>query len=142
MGRLKFEQMQDVENLKDIHFKNSHKVREIYHKANSNKDSQFERSIMDDMKSINYDLDSVDSEISFGYPVLSVREFDLPFETNFEDMSQGMTRAFSLLVQLNYSLMAKIPSCILIDDIGEGLDYECSRSLIELIIKKVEGSNI
>jgi AAA15 family ATPase/GTPase len=67
---------------------------------------------------------------------------DLPFSTYFEDMSQGMARAFSLIVQLNYSLMAKIPSCILIDDIGEGLDYDRSRKLIELIIEKAEGSNI
>jgi hypothetical protein len=38
--------------------------------------------------------------------------------------------------------MTKYPSCILIDDIGEGLDYERSASLIKLIIKKVENTSI
>ena len=142
MGRLRFEQMDDDDNLKNIHFKNYHKVRLIYHRAIKNMGLQFEKEIINDMKIIDYNITSINSEISLSYPVLSVQESDLPFTTNFENMSQGMARAFSLLVQLNYSLMAKIPSCILIDDIGEGLDYERSRSLIELIIKKVEGSNI
>ena len=53
-----------------------------------------------------------------------------------------MFRALSLLIQLNYSLLSKETSCILIDDIGEGLDFERSKALIDLIIKKVEGSNV
>ena len=53
-----------------------------------------------------------------------------------------MFRALSLLVQLNFSLLSKTPSCILIDDIGEGLDYERSKSLIDLIIEKVKDSPI
>jgi AAA15 family ATPase/GTPase len=58
------------------------------------------------------------------------------------EMSQGMFRALSLLIQLNYSLLKKMPSCILIDDIGEGLDYERSKALIDLIIEKVKGSSV
>ena len=33
------------------------------------------------------------------------------------------------------------PSCFIIDDIGEGLDYERSCSLIELLIEKSEGNH-
>ena len=57
-------------------------------------------------------------------------------------MSQGMFRALSLLVQLNFSLLSKTPSCILIDDIGEGLDYDRSKSLIEIIIEKIKDSSV
>ena len=51
-------------------------------------------------------------------------------------MSQGMFRALSLIIQVNYSLLASKPSCILIDDIGEGLDFERSSAMIQLLIDK------
>jgi hypothetical protein len=50
--------------------------------------------------------------------------------------------AYLIIIQLNYSLLAKMPSCILIDDIGEGLDYGRSKSLIELIINKAKDSPV
>jgi hypothetical protein len=53
-------------------------------------------------------------------------------------MSQGMFRALSLFIQINYSLLASKPSCIVIDDIGEGLDYQRSSSIIKLLIEKAE----
>jgi ABC-type Mn2+/Zn2+ transport system ATPase subunit len=53
-----------------------------------------------------------------------------------------MFRALSLIIQLNYSQLASIPSCILIDDIGEGLDYERSSSLIKLLIEKAKTSAV
>jgi hypothetical protein len=34
-------------------------------------------------------------------------------------MSQGMFRVLSLIIQVNYSVLAKKPNCILIDDIGK-----------------------
>lgn len=43
---------------------------------------------------------------------------------------------------LNYSIFADLPSCILIDDIGEGVDYTRSTALIELLISKVEGTQM
>ena len=55
-------------------------------------------------------------------------------------MSQGMFRAFSVIIQINYSLFTKQPSCILIDDIGEGLDFARSSALLNLIIEKVKGT--
>ena len=126
----------------DFNFKDSNKVGAIYSKGFKEYNDVFQQKVIDDMKLIDYNLDSISFNTTSKYLFLKVQESDLSNETYFEHMSQGMSRAFSLLVQLNYSLMAKIPSCILIDDIGEGLDYERSRSLIELIIKKVEGSNI
>lgn len=142
MGKLKFDKQDDFKKLKDIHFKNFNSVRAIYHKANKDLGELFEARILDDMAKIDYKILSISSDKVYDYPILKVKEIDLPFETDFEDMSQGMARAFSLIVQLNYSLMAKIPSCILIDDIGEGLDYDRSKKLIELIIEKAKNTNI
>ncbi|MCU0467146.1 MAG: ATP-binding protein [Arcicella sp.] len=131
-----------IENSDRIKFKNFNKVNVVFNEGKYQFGNIFEKNIINDMKSIDYFFDSISLDTASSYLFLKVQEHDLKSPTYFENMSQGMARAFSLLVQLNYSLMAKIPSCILIDDIGEGLDYERSKSLIELIIKKVEGSNI
>jgi len=73
---------------------------------------------------------------------LGVQENNIEAVTDQREMSQGMFRALSLLVQLNFSLLSQTTSCILIDDIGEGLDYERSKSLIDLIIEKVIDSPV
>jgi hypothetical protein len=57
-------------------------------------------------------------------------------------MSQGMFRAFSILIQVNYSQMSKKATCILIDDIGEGLDFERSCLLIDVLRKKADEPKI
>ena len=144
MGKRKNNYSEPPELSDTVNFKNSHKVKQIYSRGNNEFGEMFKHTIIDDMKCIDYFLNDINAtdNVKTSLRVLLVEEADLKEATYFENMSQGMARAFSLLVQLNYSLMAKIPSCILIDDIGEGLDYERSRSLIELIIKKVEGSNI
>jgi energy-coupling factor transporter ATP-binding protein EcfA2 len=52
------------------------------------------------------------------------------------EMSQGMFRVLSLLIQIIYTDHVKKSSLILIDDIGEGLDYKRSTQLIDLLIKR------
>ena len=49
-----------------------------------------------------------------------------------------MFRVLSLIIQVNYSLLAKQPSCILIDDIGEGLDFERASAMVKLLISKAQ----
>ena len=132
----------DKEFEDSINFKDGNEIKKVYQKAIQQFEDTFEQTVINDMKIIDYDLTSIFLASASKYSFLIVKESDLPNETYFEQMSQGMARAFSLIVQLNYSLMAKIPSCILIDDIGEGLDYDRSKKLIELIIEKAEGSNI
>ena len=69
---------------------------------------------------------------------LYIKEEDLKSVTEQSEMSQGMFRALSLFIQINYSLLAIQPSCIIIDDIGEGLDYQRSSSLIKILIEKAK----
>ncbi len=56
------------------------------------------------------------------------------------EMSQGMFRALSILIQVNYSQRARRAHCILIDDIGEGLDFERSTRLIGILRRKSQES--
>ncbi|MBL7901563.1 MAG: ATP-binding protein [Bacteroidia bacterium] len=69
---------------------------------------------------------------------LKVKESDLECWTEQTDMSNGMYRALSLIIQFNYYEFESISGCVLIDDIGEGLDFERSVKLIKLLINKVE----
>ncbi|MCP4353873.1 MAG: ATP-binding protein [Desulfobacterales bacterium] len=108
--------------------------------------SGFIATILDDMRKISYDVKEVTTGLLRYFPIstycLNVQENDLEDITDQREMSQGMFRALSLLIQLNYSLSERIPSCILIDDIGEGLDFDRSVSLIDLIIEKVKESSV
>ena len=72
---------------------------------------------------------------------LYVQETDLPCKTYQNSMSSGMFRALSVILQISYSLLSGEPSCILIDDIGEGLDFSRSSGLVNLMIDKVSNSN-
>ena len=58
------------------------------------------------------------------------------------DMSQGMFRAFSVLARLNRYTLADGKGCVVIDDIGEGLDFARARQLVNLLVKKAEDSGI
>jgi energy-coupling factor transporter ATP-binding protein EcfA2 len=109
--------------------------------------------ILTDMKLIGYSLDEIGIAPIPGVVVkgiipvpellgLYVKESDLKDRTYQAEMSQGMFRALSLLIQLNLSHLEGTANCILIDDIGEGLDFERSVSLIKILIDKALNSSI
>jgi len=109
---------------------------------------KYRDAIKQDMERLKYPIDEIGDQaaavqiaggpIPFnGAPVIIyVRERDLTTNTGQLEMSNGMFRALALVVQLNYSKFAGKQSCIIIDDIGEGLDFERSCLLIELVREK------
>ena len=112
---------------------------------------EFITSLIRDLASIDYHVDSVDigSPVSVrisGLPSepfgLYVKEKDLPGITDQFSMSQGMFRVLSLLIQVNYFQLKKTATCVLVDDIGEGLDFDRSCRLIELLRLKADHSNL
>jgi hypothetical protein len=54
------------------------------------------------------------------------------------NISQGMFRALSLIIQITYNILKNLPTTILIDDIGEGLDFDRSSRLIKLLVEIAE----
>lgn len=138
----------------DFNFKDSSKVISIFKKGETADFRQeFIAAIKKDMECIDYRIEEVGTaslkvmvsgkDNQTALPVgLYVKETDLDDVTDQHEISQDMFRALSLIIQLNYSLLAKIPSCILIDDIGEGLDYDRSKKLIDLIIQKAKKSAV
>ena len=137
---------------KNIDFKNKDHVIHIFKLGEKELGEQFIESIKLDMLSVGYRIDeigtktpstSIFQEDNSYFPEVKqqyiyVQESDLKDKTEQSIISQGMFRVLSLIIQINYSLLAKKPSCILIDDIGEGLDFERSSAMIELLIKKAE----
>lgn len=141
--------LRDINSLKDdkeIELKDSDEVAEILIKGEKAFGDNFIKRVIEDMKYLSYDLININVDSLKFFPVpaygVGVQEIDIEGITDQKEMSQGMFRALSLLIQLNYSLLSQMPSCILIDDIGEGLDYERSKSLIDLIIEKVRMSPV
>src|SRR5207244_1908095 len=74
--------------------------------------------------------------------ILYVKERDLPDVTQQTGMSQGMFRALSIIIHMNYAVIANRPSCVIIDDIGEGLDFDRSCRLIDLLRRRTYESTV
>ena len=82
------------------------------------------------------------SQIDQDRYVVFTTEAGLEKQVTQRDMSQGMFRAFSVLVQLNYYILCGQKGFVIIDDIGEGLDFARAKLLVALLIRKASASGI
>jgi len=115
---------------------------------------RFAAAVRDGMNAIGYEITEVSvmvpTDISFMMPVgsrmdpliLFAQEQDLPCPTQQMEMSQGMFRALSVIILLTYAVIASRPSCIIVDDIGEGLDFERSCKLIDLMRRQARDADV
>lgn len=141
-----------------LNIKDTDKVVGIFMQGEKDFGSEFKDAVLSDMRFIGYDIgdvgvDSFDdvsivapkflSSLSINSPSgIYVTESDIKTRIIQLSMSQGMFRALSLFVQFNYGLLSKKITCLLIDDIGEGLDYSRSSTLVNRLIEKVEHSSM
>ncbi|MCK5135863.1 MAG: ATP-binding protein [Bacteroidales bacterium] len=110
----------------------------------------FREGILNDMNEISYALEDF-GVIHFSerysnadqdrYAVYTT-ETGLEKQVTQRDMSQGMFRAFSVLIQLNYYIHCGNKGFVIIDDIGEGLDFTRAKLLVQLLIGKAKESRI
>lgn len=136
----------------EIDLRKTDRVVELFQKGYEQYGQIFVSGIIESMKKISYKLEDIDiyysEKMKFRNPseippaVLRVKEYDLECHTYQADMSQGMFRALSLIIQLTLSRLIAQPCNIIIDDIGEGLDYDRSTQLIRLLIDKIEKTSI
>jgi ABC-type cobalamin/Fe3+-siderophores transport system ATPase subunit len=113
---------------------------------------KFKKHIIQDMIKLGYEIEEIgvqppvsiriEANIPGELVCLYVKEKDLLGITDQHSMSQGMFRALSLLIHVNYVQLKGKTTCILIDDIGEGLDFDRSCRLIDLLRKKTKTSKI
>lgn len=107
---------------------------------------EFDKAIIRDMGKLGYHLEEVAAEpldqLGLGLPAsllgLITVERDLGLLRNPQmGMSQGMFRAMALIIHINLAIFSKEQKLLLIDDIGEGLDYERATEIIDLeLIRK------
>ena len=127
-------------------------VLKIFQKGKTEFKSKFTSAILKNMNEIGYNLEYIkidkmsDITLNSPYPTelsgLVVKEVDCPPKINQVIMSDGMFRALAIFIHFNYYKMKRISGAILIDDIGEGLDFERSSKLIKRLVKDAKSSNI
>jgi hypothetical protein len=124
-------------------------VTPILRKGLNEHGAAFKDAIIRDMAAVGYPLEDIGTSPPTTVNLLSlpinaelvatyVRETGLSAITEQTEISQGMFRALAIIIHTNYAIMTRKPSCIVIDDIGEGLDFERSCSLIDLLMERTE----
>lgn len=111
---------------------------------------QFRELLLNDMREIGYALEDFGiihfserfSNASQDRYAVFTTETGLEKQVTQRDMSQGMFRAFSVLVQLNYYILCGHKGFVIIDDIGEGLDFGRAKQLVQLLIRKAKEASI
>ncbi|MGL5701995.1 MAG: AAA family ATPase [Cetobacterium sp.] len=143
LGRYNYCSSQESEE--DYSLKDTNKVVKNYIRARENYKDELDNEIKNNLETIGYFIESIGVEkvksTQGEVNILYVKEKDLKGKTYQFEMSQGMFRALSTIIQLNICILQNKGEFIVIDDIGEGLDYERSTKLINLIIQKTKKSN-
>lgn len=151
LGRDKILQFTDnllTQEAKDIESNITDQVTQLYVRAFNEFRDEFDKAILKDLALLGYRCHDVGADsmvlpgISTPVLVMFVKERDVGAQVNQMVMSQGMFRALSLVVQLNYLIFRKTPRTILIDDIGEGLDFSRSKAFISLLIERANANNL
>lgn len=124
----------------------------VFRQAQREFGDKFSGQMLEDMRQLDYFVDEVGCAAPISMRVegdfpgevvcLYVKEKDLTAITDQHSMSQGMFRVLSLLTHINYSKLKGSATCVLIDDIGEGLDFNRSCKLIGLLRSKADESGI
>ena len=124
----------------------------IFRRGEKEFGDQFRKSVTEDMRALDYPLQDVFLQAASMFTAVSpgavpltglaAKEIGLSAVVEQIEMSQGMLRALSVIISLNYAACSGQPSCIVIDDIGEGLDYGRSCAMIGLLMRKVESSGV
>lgn len=123
----------------------------VFRKGDKEFGKDFVNGVITDMGKIGYHL----TEIGVGLPVsvkfldapgeplgIFVKESDHPSIVDQFSMSTGMYRVLALLIHVNYFERKKSASCVLVDDIGEGIDFSRSCRLVHLLREKAEKFDI
>jgi predicted ATPase len=112
----------------------------------------FESSVLSDMRKIGYDITEfglthqtglvlplgLQVQSNNSLQTLYVKEKDIEKKIYQHEISDGIIRALGTLIYLNFSRLNKNRDSLLIDDIGEGLDFERASKLVSILISEAE----
>ena len=98
--------------------------------------------VLKDINSLGYEIERLSIHTKGGISSILVKERDLYKNIPHHRLSQGMFRALALVIYIRYLLRRRKPTTIIIDDLGEGLDYRRSKALGEFLFNILLESNI
>ncbi len=104
------------------------------------------KKVLKQLETVGYILESASTSLIEGLPpnlkMVLLKEQGIAYPLNQFEISQGMFRAFSLLIIIEFLKSNGSIGSILIDDLGEGLDFERTKKLAEIIFGSKIGSKI
>ncbi len=73
---------------------------------------------------------------------LYIKENIIKYAISQSEISQGMFRAFTLIIYINYNIFRKKVNTLIVDDLCEGLDYERATKFGKLLFNKMKSKNL
>ena len=99
--------------------------------------------LIDYIKTLGYQIDKIDvEENSSGSKSLLIYENGVDKPMMYYDLSNGMFRVFCVLLYMIYSSTLSEARCLMIDDMGEGLDYRRSTKLGKIVFDYCKNNSI
>jgi len=128
----------------------AHDVSQLYARAYGFYGDEFDKQILKGLCNLGYDctdirLANADAVLfpgAGGLTALYLTEKNVSAAVSQFDMSQGMFRALSLIIHINVILFQRKSRTVIIDDIGEGLDFSRSKQFISLLIDRSQAAEI
>lgn len=105
------------------------------------------KEVISDFNQLGYEVEGAKLDVvlvtPFNVKFVFLQEKGIVHPIQQNQISSGMFRAFALLVILRYLTESNgASSTVLVDDLGEGLDYERSTQLAKIVFEKVNKSNL
>lgn len=106
--------------------------------------SQAQRGVLlDYLSEMGYKIGKIEEfEKSNGVKTLRIYESGIDIPLSPFDLSNGMFRVFCVLLYMIYSATLSDTRCLIVDDLGEGLDYIRSKRLSKIIFDYCEEHGI
>jgi energy-coupling factor transporter ATP-binding protein EcfA2 len=115
---------------------------EQYPKLFSKLNPEHQKSIMTNFNSIGFKISNIEYESTGNNHFLVLKEENLNTPIHQFNLSQGMMRSLCLLIYIEYLISKNKTATLLIDDLGEGLDYKRAIELGKMLFKLCGENNI
>jgi energy-coupling factor transporter ATP-binding protein EcfA2 len=126
-------------------------VANVFRTAELEFHAQFVDALLEDIREVGFAVTAVSINVPYGVKISSPFGASLKCLEIAEEgvdnpipqilLSQGMFRSIAILIHLRYALLSRRAQTIVIDDIGEGLDFERSCKLIERVVSLANASS-
>lgn len=124
----------------------------VYRKGVKTIGERFKKQVILDMRALAYSIKTIGvgdaphvritPAVAKNPVAFFVQEKHIRTKTWQHQMSAGMFRALSLVILTAFAELSSKPNCILIDDIGEGLDHDRATRLLRLLVARAQNRSI